>query len=78
MPVWSPNQQKSGLAFQLSNGDEVKKTGMVVRTTWDHVGQVLALSKCSIEENFAITVFTPLFGKENKQQKVGDFCFQPR
>lgn len=22
-----------GLAFQLSNGDEVKKTGMVVRTT---------------------------------------------
>lgn len=33
-----------GLAFQLSNGDEVKKTCMVVRTNWDHIVKVLTLN----------------------------------
>lgn len=49
--VQSPNQQKSGPAFQLSNEDEVKKTCMVVRTNQDHTGKVLVLNKCFLEEN---------------------------
>lgn len=49
--VQSPNQQKSGLPFQLSNGDEVKKTYMVVKTNQNHTGKVLELNKCLLEEN---------------------------
>lgn len=46
-----------GLTFQLSNGDGVKKTCMVVRINRDHIGKVLALSKHSLEETLTNQCF---------------------
>lgn len=70
--VWT--SKNLGLAFQLSNGAEVKKT--VVRTNWDHVGNIPALGHALLKKIWAVRVFaTLLFGQEDK---VGDFCFQPR
>lgn len=68
-----------GLAFQLSNGDEVKKTCMVVRTNWDHAVKVLTLNKYLLEENFDNQCFNTLIWRgEVKQKDVRDFHFQPR
>lgn len=53
------------LAFQLSNGDEVKKTCMVVRTTWDHVGKTWCLANSLLKKTLSISVFI-LFGAERK------------
>lgn len=42
---------------------------MVVRTKWDHVGNVLALGNALLRKTWAVSVFTTLlFGEEDKKQ----------
>lgn len=53
------------LAFQLSNGDEVKKTCMVARTNWDHVGKTWHLANAPLKKTLSISIFI-LFGEERK------------
>lgn len=58
-----------GFTFQLSNGAEVKETCMVLRTNQDHTGKVLALGKCSVEENFGNLFVCYLKNKGRQEAK---------
>lgn len=51
---------------------------MVVRTKWDHVGNVLALGNALLRKTWAVSVLLHCYLERKTRNKVGDFRFQPR